>query len=97
MRTRKRLKEPPETPQPTTADNSAHSIDEVKDDTGEFQQRRGEPPIWANVRIHPLSLLHSSHILNDRGAIANGHRPANRSLMLLSGTAVCKAEPLTKN
>lgn len=73
MRTRKRMKEPSETPQPTTADDSAQDIDEVEEGIDEFekgtdevQQRRGEPPIWANVRIHPLSQLHSSYILPRR-------------------------------
>lgn len=77
MRTRKRMKEPSETPQPITADDFAQGIDEFEDGFNEVeegtdevekgidevQKRQGEPPIWANVRIHPLSLLHSSHIL----------------------------------
>lgn len=76
MRTRKRMKDLSETLPPKTTDDPAQGIDETSKVTDEFekgtdevekgdevQQRRGEPPIWANVRIHPLSLLYTSHIL----------------------------------
>ncbi|KAF3396404.1 hypothetical protein F1880_006750 [Penicillium rolfsii] len=57
MRTRKRVKELSETPQSTATGDFSQGVDEtpevtdkVKTNIDEVQQRRGEPPIWANTR-----------------------------------------------